>query len=317
MASGKLSIRALGSRLLDWAEPLVRGVIYISGWSSILFVAAIFFFIIREAWPILGSVDWGEFFFTNRWLPNPAEGNEAKYGAAGILYGTFAVTVVSMFIAMPLGLAAAVYISEFATGKVKETLKVLIELLAAIPSIIWGFIGLVIMSPLLQWLFPWVDVGVNLLNASLMVSMMAIPLIVSISEDALRAVPDSYREAALALGASRWEVVYRVLFPAAKNGLLAATMLGVGRAVGETMAVWMASGGTENIPNKDEIFNFAFLFERVKALTATIASEMPDAAHGDPHYMMLFVLGIVLLLISVFINVTSDLIIKGVKRKNS
>ena len=217
-----------------------------------------------------------------------------------------------MFIAMPLGLAAAIYISEFAKGKVKETLKVLIELLAAIPSIIWGFIGLVIMSPIIQSVFN-VDIGVNLLNASLMVSMMAIPLIVSISEDALRAVPDSYREAALALGASRWEVIYRVLFPAAKNGLLAASMLGVGRAVGETMAVWMASGGTENIP---DTFSPAILFERIKALTATIASEMPDAAHGDPHYMMLFVIGIVLLLISVIINVVSDLIIKGVKRNN-
>ena len=316
MASGKTSIRALGSRLLDRAEPLIKGIIYVSGWSSILFVAAIFFFIFKEAWPILHRVDWGEFFFDNRWLPNPAEGNEAKYGAAGILYGTFAITVVSMCIAMPLGLAAAVYISEFATGKVKETLKILIELLAAIPSIIWGFIGLVIMGPLIQKIFH-VEIGVNLLNASLMVSMMAIPLIVSISEDALRAVPDSYREAALALGASRWEIVYRVLFPAAKNGLLAASMLGVGRAVGETMAVWMASGGTENIPTGGELLNFSFLFERVKALTATIASEMPDTAHGDDHYMMLFVIGLVLLLISVVINVVSDLVIKGVKNKHS
>lgn len=307
-------IRVLGSRALDGAEPGIRLIIYVSGWSSILFVAAIFFFIVREAWPILPRVDWGEFFFENRWLPNPAEGNEPTYGAAGILYGTFAVTVVSMFIAMPLGLAAAVYISEFATGKVKETLKILVELLAAIPSIIWGFIGLVIMGPIIQKVFN-VEIGVNLLNASLMVSMMAIPLIVSISEDALRAVPDSYREAALALGASRWEVIYRVLFPAAKNGLLAASMLGVGRAVGETMAVWMASGGTENIP--DNFFNPMLLFERVKAMTATIASEMPDTAHGDEHYMMLFVVGIVLLLISVVINVVSDLVIKGVKKRNS
>jgi phosphate transport system permease protein len=314
MANGKLSIRTLGSRLLDWAEPLIRATIYVSGWSSIIFVAAIFFFIVREAWPIFPHVNWHEFFFENRWLPNPAEGNEAKYGAAGILYGTFAVTVVSMFIAMPLGLAAAIYISEFATGKVKETLKILIELLAAIPSIIWGFIGLVIMGPIIQNVFN-VEVGVNLLNASLMVSMMAIPLIVSISEDALRAVPDSYREAALALGASRWEIVYRVLFPAAKNGLLAASMLGVGRAVGETMAVWMASGGTENIP--ENFFNPVLLFERVKALTATIASEMPDTAHGDTHYQMLFVIGIVLLLISVVVNVVSDLVIKGVKNKHS
>ena len=315
MAEGKkTSIRALGSRLIDGAEPLIRAVIYISGWSSILFVAAIFFFIFKEAAPILPRVDWGAFFFENRWIPNPAEGNEAHYGAAAILYGTFAITVVSMVIALPLGLAAAVYISEFATGKVKETLKVLIELLAAIPSIIWGFIGLVIMSPMIQSLFN-VEVGVNLLNASLMVAFMAIPLIVSISEDSLRAVPDSYREAALALGASKWEIVYRVLFPAAKTGLLAAAMLGVGRAVGETMAVWMASGGTENIP--DSFLNPSFLLERVKAMTATIASEMKDTAHGDDHYMMLFVIGIVLLLICVIINVISDLVIKGIKKKHS
>ncbi len=310
----KRSIRALGSTALDRAEPLIRAVIYISGWSSIFFVAAIFFFIIEEAWPILPHVNWGEFFFENRWLPNPAEGNEAKYGAAGILYGTFAITAVSMVFALPFGLAAAVYISEFATGKVKETLKVLIELLAAIPSIIWGFIGLVIMGPIIRNVFG-AEVGVNLLNASLMVAFMAVPLIVSISEDALRAVPDSYREAAIALGASKWEVVYRVLFPAAKNGLLAACMLGVGRAVGETMAVWMASGGTENIP--DNPFNPALLLERVKAMTATIASEMPDTAHGDAHYQMLFVVGIVLLSISVVINVVADLVIKGVKKQHS
>jgi len=309
MANGKTSIRALSSRLLDRAEPLIRAVIYISGWSSILFVAAIFFFIFREARPILGSVDWGEFFFTNRWIPNPAEGNEPQYGAAGILYGTLAVTVVSMIIALPLGLAAAIYISEFATPKLKETLKILIEFLAAIPSIIWGFIGLVIMGPIIQNVFG-IEVGVNLLNASIVVGLMAVPLIVSISEDSLRAVPDSYREASLALGASKWEMIYRVLFPAAKNGLLAACMLGVGRAVGETMAVWMASGGTDNMPTN--YFDPMLLLERVKALTATIAGEIPETVHGSEHYQVLFVIGIVLLMISVFINVVSDLIIKGI-----
>ena len=312
MASQKKIIRVLGAKL-DSVEPLIRGVIFLSGWSSIIFVAAIFFFIIKEAAPILPHVDWGKFFFENRWIPNPAEGNEAQYGAAGILYGTFAITVVSMFIAMPLGLGAAIYISEFAGPKVKETLKILIEFLAAVPSIIWGFIGLMVMGPLLQKVLG-IQVGINLLNASIVVALMAVPLIVSISEDALRAVPDSYREAALALGASRWEIVYRVLFPAAKNGLLAACMLGVGRAVGETMAVWMASGSTENIP--ENFFNPALLLERVKALTATIASEMPDTAHGDDHYRMLFVIGIVLLLISVVINVISDIVIKGIRNKH-
>ncbi len=295
---------------LDKAEKPIQWLITLCGWSSIIFVAAIFIFILKESWPAPLTLNWGEFFFSHRWIPVPAEGNEPTYGAMGIMYGTLAITVVSMFIAVPLGLGSAVYISEFATPKLKETLKVLIEFLAAIPSIIWGFIGLVIMGPIIQKVFG-VAVGVNLLNASIVVGLMAVPLIVSISEDALRAVPDSYREASLALGASKWEMIYRVLFPAAKNGLLAACMLGVGRAVGETMAVWMASGGTDNIP--ENFFDPMLLLERVKALTATIAGEMPEAVNGGEHYQVLFIVGIVLLTISVVINVVSDLIIKGFK----
>lgn len=314
MASGRNAIGTLGARILDRLEIPIRILITICGWSSIIFVGAIFFFIVKEAAPIFPHLDWGQFFFEHRWIPIPAEGNEPVYGALGILYGTAAVTVVSMCMAMPLGLAAAVYISEFAPPKLKETLKIIIEFLAAIPSIIWGFIGLVIMGPLLQKLLG-VQVGVNLLNASIMVALMAVPLIVSISEDSLRAVPDSYREAALALGASRWEIVYRVLFPAAKNGLLAASMLGVGRAVGETMAVWMASGNTDNIP--ENFFNPMFLLERIKALTATIAGEMPDTVHGGEHYQVLFVIGLVLLVIAVTINVISDIIIKGIRNENN
>lgn len=309
MFPGNRSLRALGAKLLDGAEWPIRILITICGWSSILFVGAIFFFIFKEAAPVFPHLNWGEFFFSQRWIPVPAEGNEPSYGAMGILYGTFAVTVVSMVFAMPLGLGAAVYISEFAPSRQKECLKILIEFLAAIPSIIWGFVGLVIMGPIIQNIFQ-VEVGVNLLNASIMVGLMAVPLIVSISEDSLRAVPDSYREAALALGASKWELVYKVLFPAARNGLLAASMLGVGRAVGETMAVWMASGNTDNIP--ENFFNPMLLLERIQALTATIAGEMPDTVHGGEHYQVLFVIGIVLLTISVVINVISDLVIKGI-----
>ena len=313
MAPGKKSFWSLVVRLLDNADLPIRIIITICGWSSILFVAAIFYFIFREARPVFETLDWGEFFFTHRWIPVPAEGNEPVYGAMGILYGTLAITVVSMFFAMPLGLGAAVYISEFAPPKRREWLKIVIEFLAAIPSIIWGFIGLVIMGPLIQKVFG-VEVGVNLLNASIMVALMAVPLIVSISEDSLRAVPDSYREAALAMGASRWELVYKVLFPAARNGLLAASMLGVGRAVGETMAVWMASGNTDDIPQN--IFNPMLVFEKVQALTATIAGEMPETEHGKEHYQMLFVIGIVLLSISVVINVISDIIIKGIRKEH-
>jgi len=312
MSKTRLPLRAGIAQGLDKCEPVIQLLIKLSGWSAIIFVVAIFFFIFREAWPILGRVDWGAFFFSNDWIPNPAEGNQPKYGAASMIYGTFAVTIFSMIIAVPLGLGAAIYISEFAKGKSKEALKVLIELLAAIPSIVWGFIGLMILGPLLQKL-TGASVGVNLLNASIIVALMALPLIVSISEDALRAVPDSFREAGLALGASRWEIVYKVLFPAAKSGLLAGCMLGVGRAVGETMAVLMASGNADKIP--DNFFNPALLLMEVKTLTATIASELGDTAYGDDHYRMLFVIGILLLFISVVINVVSDLVVKGVKKE--
>ena len=313
MAKRTYAFRAKTSGFLDKAEPFIQLLIYISGWSSIIFVAAIFIFIFREALPIIPHVDWAEFFTENNWIPNPAEGNEPKYGALSMLYGTAAVTVLSMVMGVPMGLGAAIYISEFAGPKMKEILKVLIELLAAIPSIVWGFIGLVVLGPLIQKV-TGAPVGMNLLNAGIIIALMALPLIVSISEDALRAVPDSYREAGLALGASRWEVIYRVLFPAARNGLLAACMLGVGRAVGETMAVLMASGNADKIPKS--FADPAFLTRQVKTLTATIASEMGDTAYGDEHYRMLFVIATLLLIISVVINVVSDLVVKGVKKQH-
>ena len=164
-----------------------------------------------------------------------------------LLAGTASVTIVSMLMAVPFGLGAAVFISEFCNGKVKEWLKIIIELLAAIPSVVWGFIGVVVIGPILIET-TGAPMGVNVLNASIILALMSVPVIVSVGEDALKAVPDSYREAAQALGASRWEIVYRVLFPAAKNGLLAAVLLGVGRAIGETMAVLMATGHRAKIP---------------------------------------------------------------------
>jgi phosphate transport system permease protein len=360
LADLRLKIKSTGARLLDAAEPVITALIHLCGWSAILFVASIFFFIIREAidWEHVGQADyhvkvavsaviatavglaigsrlglktragyigWGiallatssflfilseevdlkAFFFTNDWIPTPAEGNEPKFGALAMIYGTFSITVFSMFLAIPLGLGSAIYISEFAGPKTKETLKILIELLAAIPSIVWGFIGLLVIGPMLG--------GVSLLTAGIIIALMAVPMIVSISEDALRAVPDSFREAAIALGASRWEMVRRVLFPAAKNGLLAACMLGVGRAVGETMAVLMASGNADQIPGN--FFNPGILLMKVKTLTATIVGEMNDTVHGDEHYRMLFVIGLLLLIITVVINVTSDIIVKGIGKK--
>jgi phosphate transport system permease protein len=206
-----------------------------------------------------------------------------------------------MLVSVPLALGAAIYIGEFATGKTREALKVLVELLAAIPSVVWGFIGLSIMSPLIIDVFD-VPVGLNVLNAGVILGLMAAPIMTTIAEDALKAVPDTYREAAEALGATRWEVIWKVVIPAGRNGLVAAVLLGVGRGFGETMAVLMATGHAINIPTSP--------FDSVRALTATIAAELGDTAYGSDHYGSLFALGILLFTVTFIINLTADVVLR-------
>ena len=213
-----------------------------------------------------------------------------------------------MLLAVPLGLGAATYVSEFSGTRTKETLKVLIELLAAIPSVVWGFIGMMVLGPILVTT-TGASVGVNMLNGALILALMSVPVIVSVAEDSLRAVPDSYREAALAMGATRWEIVSRVLFPAAKSGLLAAVLLGVGRAIGETMAVLMATGHSGRIPQS--------LVDPVQTLTATIAAEMGEAPRGGEHYQVLFLIGIVLFAFAFVVNMVADLIVKGIRNEKN
>ena len=180
----------------------------------------------------------------------------------------------------------------------------MIELLAAIPSVVWGFIGVVVLNPIII-ATTGAPVGVNVLNASIILALMSVPVIVSVGEDSLKAVPDSYREAGLALGANRWEIVYRVLFPAAKNGLLAAVLLGVGRAIGETMAVLLCTGHAVNIPTS--------LLDPARTLTATIASELGEAVSGGDHYRVLFLIGVVLFAVTFVVNLLADLVVKGIK----
>jgi phosphate transport system permease protein len=284
-------------------EPLIEWIVRLCGWSAILFVFAIFFFVFREGAPLLfGNLDLVEFFTSPNWRPDSEV--RAQYGILALLIGTLAVTALAMVIAVPLGLGAAIYVSEFAGPRVKETFKVVIELLAAIPSVVWGFIGYTVLGPIIIWA-TGAPVGINLLNGGIILALMSVPIIVSVSEDALRAVPDSYREAATALGASRWEIVYRVLFPAAKNGLLAAVLLGVGRAIGETMAVLMATGHAVQIPGS--------LLDPVRTLTATIAAELGETVAGDDHYRVLFVIGIVLFAFAFLVNLTADLVVKGIR----
>ncbi len=287
-------------------ERALEILIYLCGVSAIIFVLGIFFFVFKEAFPILGNKHFhlSQFLFSDQWYPT-SELNK-RYGVLAMIAGTFSVTALAMLLAVPFGLGAAIYISEFCGGRLKETLKVVIELLAAIPSVVWGFIGLTVMSRLIVR-YTGAPVGVNVLNGGVILALMSVPIIVSIGEDALKAVPDSYREAGLALGATRWQLVWRVLLPAAKTGLLAAVLLGVGRGVGETMAVLMATGHAVHIPHG--------IFDSVRTLTANIAAELGEAPAGSDHYRVLFLTGVLLFAITFMVNLTADLIVRGLKKR--
>ncbi|MFN0105819.1 MAG: phosphate ABC transporter permease subunit PstC [Bryobacteraceae bacterium] len=291
-----------GNRWEIYREMCIEGLIRVCGISSILFVFAIFIFVFREGLGVVltGKLDVWYFLAGTEWNPTSPEG--ARYGTLPLVAGTLAVTLVAMTIAVPLGVGGAVYISEFCSPFWKETLKVLIEFLAAIPSVVWGFIGLMVMNPLIVNL-TGAPIGLNVLNGGIILALMSVPIIASIGEDALKAVPDSYREAALAAGANRWQLVWRVLLPAARNGLLAAVLLGVGRAVGETMAVLMATGHSVRFPTS--------VLDSVRTLTATIAAELGEAAAGSDHYQTLFLLGSLLFIITFAVNLAADLMIRG------
>jgi phosphate transport system permease protein len=296
------------------SEKVIESLIRLSGISAIIFVFAIFFFVFREGAPVLAKLDLQKFLFTPYWYPTSLA--TPRYGVSALILGTFSVTALAMIIAVPFGLGAAIFVSEFCGRKTKEALKIIIELLAAIPSVVWGFIGLTVMNVVIQEVFG-AQVGLNVLNAAILLALMSVPIMVSIGEDALKAVPDSYREAALALGATRWQLVRRVLLPAAKNGLLAAVLLGVGRAVGETMAVLMATGHSVNNPfvTSEGTFNFAWMFESCRTLTAGIAAELGETAQGSDHYRVLFLIGILLFTITFIVNLTADLVVKGIRKK--
>jgi phosphate transport system permease protein len=304
--AGFKRIRAKRSLVSVLLEKLLELIIRLSGVSAILFVLAIFFFVFREAIPITFSEHFSikEFLFSTAWYPTSAV--NIRYGTFALTIGSLSITFLSVLFALPLGIGAAIYLSEFCGPKLKETLKITIELLAAIPSVVWGFIGLTVMSKVIVAV-TGAPLGVNLLNGSIILALMSVPIIVSIGEDALKAVPDSFREAAIAQGATKWQLVFRVLLPAAKNGLLAAVLLGVGRAVGETMAVLMATGHAVAIPTS--------LVDPIRTLTANIAAELGEAPAKSDHYRVLFLTGILLFVITFAINLVADFVIRGVKGK--
>lgn len=282
-----------------YVDKLVGALVFLGGISAILFILGIFIFITREGVEFLATrFSLTEFAGEIAWRPTS---KNPTYGALALMVGTLSVTGVAMLIAVPFSVGAAIYIAEFATGKTREYLKILVELLAAIPSVVWGFIGLTIINPLIIDVFE-VPLGLCVLNAAVILALMAAPIMTTIAEDALKAVPDGYREAAEALGATRLQVTFRVVLPAAKQGLMAAVLLGVGRGFGETMAVLMASGHALNLPTSP--------FDSVRALTATIAAELGETSMGSEHYKALFTLGMFLFLVTFVINLTADVLVR-------
>ena len=284
-----------------WWDKFAQVVVFLGGISAIVFIIAIFVFVAQQG---LGfavfELDKTVFFTSPEW--RPTQEPAPIFGGLALIVGTASVTGLAMLVSVPFALGAAIFIGEFATGKTREVLKVLVELLAAIPSVVWGFIGLSVLNPIIIDLFD-VPVGLTVLNAGLILGLMAAPIMATIAEDALKAVPDRYREAAEALGATRWQVIRQVVLPSAKKGLVAAVLLGVGRCFGETMAVLMASGHSVNLPGSP--------LEPVRALTATIAAELGETARGSDHYRALFSIGILLFLVTFVINLLADVMVRG------
>jgi phosphate transport system permease protein len=216
-----------------------------------------------------------------------------------MVISTFMVTLGAMIIAVPLGVGTACYISELATPKIREVLKPIVEILAGIPSVAIGFLGIVLISPIIAKIFNF-STGLNALNGSILLAIMALPTIISISEDAIRAVPKEFKEASYALGANRWETLVCVTLPTAISGIIAAILLGIGRAIGETMTVLMATGCAIALPHS--------FFDSVRTMTATIAMELGEVAHGSTHYYALFAIGVILFLLSLLVNIIAELV---------
>lgn len=288
---------------LTWREFIVTRAIQASGYSAIVFVALIFFFLLREGAPALTDVKLST-LFSARWYPI-----EDYFGVLPLITGSLVVTIGAMLIAFPLGIGTAVYISEIAPRWIREILKPLVELLGGLPSVVLGFLGILLVSPFLR-IFLNLPTGLTAFTGSLLLGGIAVPTIVSVAEDALDAVPRSYREGAWALGATRWQTIWYVTLPAAKSGVLTAVMLGVGRAIGETMTVMMVTGNAPVLATA-----LGSWFAPARTMTATIAAEMGEVANGSAHYHVLFFIGIVLFLISLGVNVAASSVVFRTKKR--
>ncbi len=275
-------------------EQWIKALFFIIAFASISILALIVLFLFTEGLPIFSRVSVKEFIFGHYWYPTS---EPPEFGIFPLIIASVAVTVISSLMSIPLGVFTALYLAEVATERLREWVKPVIELLAALPSVVIGFFGMVVVAPFLQN-FLDIPVGLNLFNASLMLAFMSVPTICSISEDAIFSVPRELKEASLALGATRWETMWRVIVPASISGISTAVILGMSRAIGETMVVLMVAGGAAMIPGS--------IFDPVRPMPASIAAEMAEAPFRGEHYYALFATGIVLFLFTMAFNLVAD-----------
>ena len=245
------------------------------------------------------NISVSDYFLGKEYLPTATPA--PLFGVLPLLFGTLLVSIMAIALALPLGLGVAIYMSELADERIRKFLKPVIELLAGIPSVVYGFFGLVVLAPIVQKTFH-LSVGETSLTGSIILAIMALPTIISVAEDAMRNTPRAMREASLALGATQWQTIYKVVIPYAKSGISAAVVLGMGRAIGETMAVLMVTGNAAVIPTS--------IFNSVRTIPATIAAELGEAPAGEAHYQALFLLGCILFLITMMISVAAEMISK-------
>jgi phosphate transport system permease protein len=274
-------------------EFVIEALIKILGLSTIGFVLLIFLFLLREGIPAFFAVPLGSLFGV-RWYPT-----FDLYGTLPLILGSVLVTLTAILIALPLGVATAVFVREVAPGWAREMLKPMIEVLAGIPSVVLGFFGITWVAPLIREVLG-IPTGLTAFTGAIILAYMSLPTIISVAEDALDAVPKSYRDASLAMGATQWQTIWRVIIPAGRSGILTAVMLGMGRAIGETMAVLLVTGNAARMP-----LTWDSLFRPIRTMTATVATEMGEVARGSTHYHVLFGVGILLFVLTFVLNLSA------------
>jgi phosphate transport system permease protein len=284
-------------------ERLIKLVFSVLAFSSLVFLIGIIITLFKESYPFFSQFDIIGSLFGIKWYPTA---EPPEFGMFPLIFASIAVTIGAMAVCVPIGIGTALYIHEIAGPKQRAILKPVIEILAGIPSIVYGFFGMLVVAPYLQKLLD-IPTGLNGFTASLVLGVMAIPTVSSISEDALSFVPRSFREASLAIGATRWQPLTRVTPPAAGSGISTAVILGMSRAVGETMTVLMVAGGAAVIPKS--------IFDPLRPMTSTIAAEMGEAAMGSPHYHALFAIGLILFLITLVFNIIAEIVSRRFRLK--